>query len=395
MQISGKIILSKDRDEAIRRYHPWVFSGAIERVEGKPEDGDIVEVLDYNGRYLATGHACTGSIAVKIFHFGPDKPGTDFWVGKLTNAYNLRKALDFTNKPKSNAYRLAFSEGDRMPGLVIDMYKDVAVIQAHSTGMYLLRNELSEALQQVYGKKLKAVYDKSAEALGKSGSTSAGDGFLYGSVDSTEILENGHRFTIDFINGQKTGFFLDQRDNRTLLARYAKGRNVLNAFCYTGGFSVYALAAGAEKVTSLDSSRKAMDTMEENLRINGFENANHECIVTDAKHYLGIMPGDFDLIVLDPPAFAKRHADRHKGLQGYKFINTAAISKIRPGGILFTFSCSQAINSEMFTSMIMSAAIDAHRNVRILHHLGHSADHPVSIFHPEGEYLKGLVLVVD
>ncbi|MBK9358077.1 MAG: class I SAM-dependent rRNA methyltransferase [Bacteroidales bacterium] len=395
MDISATIFLSKGRDEAVRRFHPWVFSGAINRIEGKPEDGDIVEVYDSFGNYLATGHACTGSIAIKIFHFGPDKPENNFWEKKLAQAYTLRQKLGFTNNPKNNAYRLVFSEGDGMPGLVIDIYDSIAVIQAHSTGMYLIRKELSEALQQVYGKKLKAVYDKSSEALSKSGSTSAGDGFLYGNFDSTEILENGHRFSIDFINGQKTGFFLDQRDNRAMLARYAKGRNVLNAFCYTGGFSVYALAAGAEKVTSLDSSRKAMDTLEENLRINGFENSNHENIVTDAKHYLGIVPDNFDLIVLDPPAFAKRHADRHKGLQGYKFINSAAISKIRPGGILFTFSCSQAIDNEMFVSMVMSAAIEARRNVRILHHMGHSADHPVSIFHPEGVYLKGLVLMVD
>ncbi|MFH1120752.1 MAG: class I SAM-dependent rRNA methyltransferase [Bacteroidota bacterium] len=395
MKVSGRIFLSKGRDVAVRRFHPWVFSGAIDRVEGKPEDGDIVEVLDFYGRYLAMGHACTGSIAVKLFHFGSDTPGSDFWKGKLYDAYNLRKLLGFTNKSKSNAYRLVFSEGDGMPGLVIDIYNSIAVIQAHSTGMYLLRNELADALQHVYGKKLKAVYDKSSEALDKSGGKSEGDGFLFGNIDSTEIFENGHRFSVDFINGQKTGFFLDQRDNRALLARYANGRNVLNAFCYTGGFSVYALAAGATRVTSLDSSRRAIDVLLENLHFNGLDTSNHESIIADAKAYLGTISEDFDLIVLDPPAFAKRHSDRHKGLQGYKFINTAAIRNIRSGGLLFTFSCSQAIDSEMFTSMIMSSAIDARRNVRILHHMGPSADHPVSIFHPEGAYLKGLVLIVE
>lgn len=395
MQVSGKIILGKGRDEAVRRFHPWIFSGAIQKVEGRPEDGDIVEVLDIEGNYLGTGHACTGSIAVKIFHFGPERPGDNFLAGKLAQALKFRQALGYTSNTKSNAYRLVFSEGDGLPGLIIDFYNGVAVIQAHSTGMYLLRNELAEALKQVFGKKLKAVYDKSSEALSKSGANSAGDGFLFGSADALEILENGHRFNIDLLHGQKTGFFLDQRDNRALLARYAKGRKVLNTFCYTGGFSVYALAAGATHVTSLDSSRKAMDTLEENLRINEIDAAKHESLVIDAKFYLGTMPGDFDMVVLDPPAFAKKQADRQKGLQGYKFINMAAIKNIKPGGLLFTFSCSQAIDREMFTSMAMSAAIDANRKVKILHHLGHTSDHPVSIFHPEGQYLKGLVLFVE
>ncbi len=395
MQVSASIILSKGRDEAVRRFHPWIFSGAIHKVEGKPEDGDTVEVLDITGKYLATGHACTGSIAVKLFHFGPEKPGDNFWAEKLGKALRLRKDIGFTANPKSTAYRLVFSEGDGMPGLVIDYYHGVAVIQAHSTGMYLMRNELAEALKQVYGKDLKAVYDKSAEALGKSGAHSEGDGFLFGTADQVEVLENNNRFSIDFVNGQKTGFFLDQRDNRAMLGHYAKGKKVLNAFCYTGGFSVYALKAGATHVTSLDSSRKAMDTLETNLLLNGCDVAKHESIVADAKTYLGTMPGDFDIIVLDPPAFAKRHADRHKALQGYRFINAAAMKKIKPGGLLFTFSCSQAIDPEMFSSMAMSAALEAGRNVRILHHMGHSADHPVSVFHPEGAYLKGLVLFID
>ncbi|PKM62452.1 MAG: RlmI/RlmK family 23S rRNA methyltransferase [Firmicutes bacterium HGW-Firmicutes-21] len=395
MQVKGKIILGKGRDEAVKRFHPWIFSGAIHKVEGNPEDGDIIEVFDIADNYLATGHACTGSIAVKLFHFGPDKPGENFWVIKLNQAFKLRQDLGFTANPKSNAYRLVFSEGDGLPGLVIDFYNGVAVMQGHSTGMYLLRHELADALKKVYGKELNAVYDKSTEALGKSGGESDGDGFLFGNSNALEILENGHRFSIDFKEGQKTGFFLDQRDNRALLAHYAKGRKVLNTFCYTGGFSVYALAAGATQVTSLDSSRKAMDTLEENLRINGFAGSNHESIVADAKSYLGTMPDDFDLIVLDPPAFAKRHADRLKGLQGYKYINATAMKKIRPGGLLFTFSCSQSISREMFVSMAMSSALEAGRNVRILHQMGHSADHAVSIFHPEGEYLKGLVLAVD
>jgi 23S rRNA (cytosine1962-C5)-methyltransferase len=261
--------------------------------------------------------------------------------------------------------------------------------------MYLLRHELAEALGKIYGNKLVAVYDKSSEALGKSGIDSEGDGFLKGTSGPVEILENGHRFVIDFEQGQKTGFFLDQRDNRALLATYAKDKKVLNTFCYTGGFSVYALAAGAAHVTSLDSSRKAMDSLAANLTLNGFGAGVHQSVVDDAKTYLANMPAGFDIVVLDPPAFAKRHADRHKALQAYRFINASAIKNLKPGGLLFTFSCSQAITRELFLSMAMSAAIDAGKNVRMLHHMGHSADHPVSIFHPEGEYLKGLVLRVE
>ncbi|MEA5111874.1 Ribosomal RNA large subunit methyltransferase I [bioreactor metagenome] len=395
MEAAAKIILSKGRDEAVRRFHPWVFSGAISRAEGKPVDGDMVEVCDFQGKTLGYGHACSGSIAVKLLHFGETRPGDDFWYRKLSACYQLRKDTGFTGNHQSNAYRLVFSEGDGLPGLIVDYYNGVAVLQAHSTGMYINRMQLAEALKQLYGSGLKAIYDKSAEALGKSGAHSEGDGYLFGEEGVAEILENGHRFQIDFINGQKTGFFLDQRDNRAMLARFANGRKVLNAFCYTGGFSVYALAAGALHVTSLDSSRKAMETLEVNLRLNGLEAESHESVVDDAKSYLTRIPEDFDVIVLDPPAFAKRHADRHKALQGYRFINAAAMKKIKPGGFLFTFSCSQAMSREMFISMAMSAGMEAGRDVRIVHHLGHSADHPVSIFHPEGEYLKGLVLRVE
>ncbi len=389
------VFLRKGRDEAVRRFHPWIFSGAIDRIEGHPADGDVVEVLSHSGELLASGHACHGSIAVKIFHFGSGRPaGLEFWVRKLQQSLQLRKNVGLADHETTTAFRLVFSEGDGMPGLVVDVYNGVAVLQAHSTGMYLLRHTLAGALQQVLGNRLKAVYDKSAEALGKSGVLSDGDGFLFGAMDSVEILENGHRFLVDFIQGQKTGFFLDQRDNRAILGNYAKGRRVLNAFSYTGGFSVYALAAGAVHVTSLDSSRKAMETLDANMRLNGFESGQHQSVIADAKSWLTAMPDDFDLIVLDPPAFAKRHADRHKALQGYRFINAAAMKKIQPGGFLFTFSCSQAVSREMFVSMTMTAALEAGRNVRIVQHLGHGADHPVSVFHPEGEYLKGLVLEV-
>ena len=395
MEVKATIVLGKGRDEAVKRFHPWVFSGAIHHISGKPEEGDIVEVTDISGRYLGTGHACHGSIAVKLFHFGPEEPAADFLISKLRNCHLLRKDIGFTGNKKSNAYRLVFSEGDGLPGLVVDYYNGIAVIQAHSMGMYLMRNEIADALNRIYGNSLKAVYDKSSEALGKSGNQSEGDGFLSGHAENIEILENGYRFLIDFVDGQKTGFFLDQRDNRALLGRYSKGKNVLNTFCYTGGFSVYALGAGANRVTSLDSSRKAMDALQQNLILNGFSGQQHESVVADAKVYLSNMPADFDVVVLDPPAFAKRQADRQKGMQGYRFINTAALKNIKPGGVLFTFSCSQAISREMFSSVLMSSAIDAGRSVRVLHQLGHSADHPVSVFHPEGEYLKGLVLRVE
>jgi 23S rRNA (cytosine1962-C5)-methyltransferase len=395
MEIKGKFSLKKNREDAVLRFHPWIFSGAIDRVEGKPADGDIVEVYSSNGDYLGTGHASPGSIAVKIFWFGPLKPKKSIWVDKISSAYNRRKSLGFTDDAQNNSYRLVFSEGDGLPGLIIDFYNGIAVIQAHSTGMYLLRNELADALKKIYGKKLITVYDKSSEALGKSGAVSAGDSFLFGSTEAIEILENGHLFNVDFAGGQKTGFYLDQRNNRALLTKYAKGRNVLNTFCYTGGFSIYALQGGASRVTSVDSSKRAIDLLERNMEINKLSKEKHSAVVADAKQFLADMHENYDLIVLDPPAFAKRHTDRQKGLKGYKYINSAALKKIKPGGILFTFSCSQSISREQFVSVVTAAALEAGRNARILHQLGHPADHPVSIFHPEGEYLKGLVLQVE
>ncbi len=395
MTNTSRIYLKKGRDESLRRYHPWIFSGAIDRVEGNIVDGDRVDVFDYGKNYLATGFASTGSIAVKVFWFGPSKPAEDIWYYKLLQAYKHRNNLLLTSDHDSNAYRLVFSEADGLPGLVIDYYNGVAVIQAHSMGMYLVKQEICDALVRVYGNKLVAVYDKSKEALSKSGIHEGDDSFLYGSSTELIIKENGHNFQIDFIEGQKTGFFLDQRDNRALLGHYSKGMKVLNTFCYTGGFSIYALAAGATHVTSLDASKRAIDAVQKNLLLNKGYKGTHESIVADAKTWLPSMETDYDIIVLDPPAFAKRRADLHRGVQGYKFINTTAFSRIKSGGLLFTFSCSQAISREQFTSMVMSSALEARRNARIIHHLGHSADHPVSIFHPEGEYLKGLVMQVD
>lgn len=390
-----KIYLKKGREESVKRFHPWIFSGAIDSVEGNVIDGDPVEVFDITGNYLASGYAAAGSIAVKVYWFGPGRPVDDIWYLKLSQAYNRRSSLGLLNNPESNAYRLIFSEADGLPGLVIDYYNGVAVIQAHSMGMYMVKQDICAALVRLYGKELVAVYDKSKDALAKSGIHGDGDSFLFGNATELIVKENGHKFYIDFIEGQKTGFFLDQRDNRALLAAYSKGKKVLNTFCYTGGFSIYALTAGARHVTSLDASKKAIDAVNKNLLLNTGYSGTHESVVADAKVWLPSMDTDYDIVVLDPPAFAKRRTDLHKGLQGYKFINTTALSKIKSGGLLFTFSCSQAVDRDQFTSMIMSSALEAKRNVRIIHHLGHSADHPVSIFHPEGEYLKGLVLQVE
>lgn len=395
MECKGRIILKRNREESIKRFHPWVFSGAIDHVEGSLVDGDIIEVYDINNNYLGTGHALTGSIAVKVFWFGPEKPDDDIWFHKIYNAYKLRELLDFTNSSNSNTYRLVFSEADGLPGLIIDYYNGVLVLQTHSLGMHLEREKIASALVQLYGNKLIAIYDKSTGVLAKSGTISEGDRFLYGNVEEVVIKENGIRFYIDFKEGQKTGFFLDQRDNRALLGKYSKDKKVLNVFCYTGGFSIYSLAAGARHVTSVDSSKRAIELLENNLKLNLEYKGIHESVVADAKLWLPTMDEDYEIIILDPPAFAKRQSDKHRGIQGYKFINRLALSKIKRGGLLFTFSCSQAISKDQFTSILMAAAIDAKRQVRIIHHLGHSADHPVNLYHPEGEYLKGLVLEVE
>lgn len=394
MEVKGKVFLNKGREEALLRFHPWVFSGAVKVVEGKPVDGDIVEIYSESGLYLGSGHTSTGSIMIKVFHFGPKKPEDHFVVNKIKAAYSVRENLIFTNQTKSNAYRLVFSEGDGLPGLIIDYYNGVAVVQAHSTGMYLWREQIVAALKELYGKKLKAIYDKSQKTLSQSGFETSGDGFWMGNAERVGIMEHGHHFMVDFRDGQKTGFFLDQRDNRKLLSQYASGRKVLNLFSYTGGYSIYALKAGASEVVSVDASGKAMQLLDENLLLNNLNPSLHKGIVADAKDYLKDMDTDFDLIVLDPPAFAKHQADRRRALQGYRYINSMAIKKAAPGGLIFTFSCSQAISNELFASMLLSSAIDAGRQVRLLHHLGHSADHPVSVFHPEGEYLKGAVLQV-
>jgi 23S rRNA (cytosine1962-C5)-methyltransferase len=396
MKTYPQIILKPGKEGPILRFHPWIFSGAIEKTIGKPAEGDIVECFSASGSYLATGHCMPGSLAVKLFTFKRQEINKDFWYTKIMEAWQVRKSIGLTNNPLTNAYRLVHNEGDNLPGLIVDVYDTMAVLQAHSTGMHDIRQTLAEAVITVSKGKITTVYDKSAESIRKMTGRKVDDGFLIGNSGECEVLENGLRFHIDAVNGQKTGFFLDQRENRELLAKYAQGRKVLNMFGYTGGFSVYAANIGAKVVHTVDSSASAISIAQKNMKLNGYDSAEYECITADARKYIETMePGRYDLIVLDPPAYAKNVASRNQALKGYRTINAMALSKIKSGGILFTFSCSQVVDRQMFTSAITAAAIDAGRQVRIIQHLSQPPDHPVNIFHQEGEYLKGLVLLVD
>lgn len=389
------ITLKTKKDQSLRRRHPWVFSGAIKNMSQTPENGDIVEVQSNKGQFLGIGHYSQGSIAVRVFSFEPIVPDIQFWLDKLTNAFNLRQTIGLVDNPATNIYRLVHAEGDGLPGLIIDIYNDVAVIQTHSVGMHEMKGDLCPALLELYGDKLKAIYDKSSKTLKKSGFEYE-DQYLHGDGESSlGFLENGIKFEIDWIHGQKTGFFIDQRDNRSLLGQYSAGKKVLNTFCYTGGFSLYSLKAGAELVHSLDSSEKALDLVEENVKLNGFDSTIHKNIKADAVEYLKNMEEEYDIIVLDPPAFAKHMSARHQAVQGYKRINAHAMRNIKKGGLLFTFSCSQVVDKSLFNHTIAAAAISVGRSFRVLHQLHQPADHPVSIYHPEGEYLKGLVIQID
>ncbi len=393
------LVLKNGKDHSLRRRHPWVFSGAIARLHGEANEGDAVRVQAADGELLGVGHfSGGGSIAVRMLDFGPDAalPTPDFWVRKLQNAYQLRQRLALTGTADTNVFRLVHAEGDGLPGLVIDVYGDVAVVQAHSVGMYRARPDIAEALRVVFGDKLRAIYDKSAETVPGTAVPDAKNGYLFGGSAGPEhlVTENGHQFAIDWETGQKTGFFIDQRDNRALLGRYAAGRRVLNTFAYTGGFSVYALAAGAEVVHSVDSSKKAIALTERNAAL--APNAGrHTAYADDVLGFLKNHPAEYDLLVLDPPAFAKHMGARHAALMGYKRLNAAGIAHLAPGGLLFTFSCSQVVSPELFEGAVLAAAIEAGRPARILHRLTQPADHPVSLFHPEGAYLKGLVLAVE
>lgn len=445
-----KIILKKGREDSLLRYHPWVFSGAIAQIVGEPAEGDIVGVFSQSGEFLAYGHYQVGSIAVRVLSFaGEDVLSPDFWRNMIARALRVRVAaglatsvpnptlptaehaqaalehiesipepvevpantdlsLRQVQRPEeksqrsalTNCYRLIHGEGDGLPGLIIDYYDGVCVMQAHSVGMFRAKGAICEALKSVFGQSLKAVYDKSSGTAPFKAGLDLVDGYLYRSEsfsdDEQVVLENGHRFFVNWTEGQKTGFFLDQRENRALVGKYSRGRNVLNLFCYTGGFSVYALGAGAVHVDSVDSSRKAVDMVERNMSLNGFEPSRHTGYCADAIEFLRNVPEDkYDLMIVDPPAFAKHRGALNNALRAYQRLNAAAISKVASGGLVFTFSCSQVVDKEAFALAVFSAAAQAGRSVRILDRLNQPADHAVNIYHPEGEYLKGLLLYVE
>ncbi|MBU6340813.1 MAG: class I SAM-dependent rRNA methyltransferase [Bacteroidetes bacterium] len=393
-----RIVLKSGRDQALRRFHPWVFSGAIARIEGEPLDGDLVEVTSKNQEFLGIGHFHQGSIAVRILSFQKANPNTlDFWVQKLQNALALRQAARLIGQNNTNCFRLAHGEGDGLPGLIIDVYGQTAVVQCHSIGMHRQRQLIAEALFELKNTAIQYVYDKSKETLPPQYAEEQQNTYLIGNGPSgpVTLVENGVKFLVDWETGQKTGFFLDQRDNRKLLQQYVPGKSVLNAFCYTGGFSAYALQAGAARVDSVDISGKAMELTLKNAEINQPYAGVHTAYTEDVLRFLKNEGPLYDVMVIDPPAYAKSLDKRHNAIQGYKRLNEAALRRLAPGGILFTFSCSQVVDRELFYHTIVSAAMELGRPASVLHHLTQGADHPVSLYHPEGSYLKGLVLFVE
>ena len=400
MTTHPRIFLRRGKEESLLRRHPWIFSGAIGRVECPSDtiaEGEIVDVHTAAGDFIARGHYQIGSIAVRVLTFAQEPIDAAWWRARIRSACEVRRTLGLIGNAATTCYRLVHGEGDSLPGLVIDIYGTTAVVQCHSVGMYRSRMQIAEALREVYGERLAAVYDKSSQTVPYKAGLNAVDGYLMGKVatPTQEVSENGHRFLVNWEEGQKTGFFLDQRCNRELVERYAAGRTVLNTFCYTGGFSVYAAAGGAKEVCSVDASERAVQLADENMRLNFGDSFPHTTLACDAVEYLKQIGDRYDLIILDPPAFAKHHKVLGNAMQGDKRLNARALSQIRPGGILFTFSCSQAVTKELFRTTVFSAAAIAGRNVRILHQLAQPADHPINIYHPEGEYLKGLVLYVE
>ncbi len=387
--------LRKGKEECVRRFHPWVFSGAVHHTDGEPQEGEIVRVVDSEGNFLAVGQWQIGSIAVRLLSFDDVTIGPSFWVSRVRAAYAVRVALGLVGRGGNNTYRLIHGEGDNLPGLVIDVYGTTAVMQAHSVGMHLCRMEIADALREVLGGALSAIYYKSETTLPYKAELGQEDGFVFGNAADNVAMENGLRFHIDWLKGQKTGFFIDQRDNRLLVESYARGRRVLNVFSYTGGFSVYALRGGASLVHSVDSSAMAIDIANANVEMNFPDDARHKSFAEDAFRFLDNMEGQYDLVILDPPAFAKHRDAVKRALRGYTKLNAKALRSMPSGGILFTFSCSQAISKEQFRLAVFTAATLAGRKVRILHQLHQTADHPVNIYHPEGEYLKGLALYVE
>ena len=387
-----QITLNKGKETSPLRFHPWIFSGAIAKKDNNINEGDIVEVYSAQKQYLGTGYFAIGSITIRIISFTQTVIDTSFWIEKLKKAYSYRNQLNILNK-NTNVCRLFFGEGDGASGLILDYYDGHVVFQSHSWGIYLQKENIVSAIKQVLGTNLKSIYDKSAETLPKQFSEKVQNGFLFGVAEEVLVKENGHTFKIDFINGQKTGFFVDQRENRKLLADYCRDKVVLNTFSYTGGFSVYACAAGAKTVHSVDSSKPAIELCDKNIELNGF--TNHEGFAEDTFDFLHAKKDIYDVIILDPPAFAKSRDSKHNAVQGYKRLNATALKLIKPGGILFTFSCSGVVDKSLFFHTITAAAIEARRNVKVLHFLSQPADHPVIPFFPEGEYLKGMVLWVE
>ena len=390
-----KVYLKSGKEESLKRFHPWVFSGAIARIEGEPEEGEIVDVYTSKKDFIARGHFQIGSIAVRVLTFQQENIDHDFWKHKLEVAYDLRRSLDLAGNPINNTYRLVHGEGDNLPGLIIDIYDHTAVMQAHSVGMHVYRMDIADALTEVMGDVVQNIYYKSETTLPFKAELGQENGFIKGGSPENVAMEYGLKFHVDWLKGQKTGFFVDQRENRKLLEHYAKGRNVLNMFCYTGGFSFYAMRGGANLVHSVDSSAKAIDLTNQNVELNFPGDTRHEAFAEDAFKYLDRMGDQYDLIILDPPAFAKHRDALRNALRGYSKLNAKAFEKIKPGGILFTFSCSQVVDKKDFRNAVFTAAAQSGRSVRILHQLTQPGDHPVNIYHPEGEYLKGLVLYVE
>ena len=397
MAENKKIYLKHGKQESLLRHHPWVFSGAISRVSAEIEEGEIVDVFTSSGDFIARGHSQVGSIAVRVLTFEDETIDQQWWNDRIASALSVRKTLGLVGNATTTCYRLVHGEGDNLPGLVVDIYDKTAVVQCHSVGMYLSLEAIVEALKANFGETLTAIYNKSSQTLPFKADVDAEDGYLWGEgVGEEVVLEGGHKFAVNWAKGQKTGFFIDQRANRALVAEYAKGRNLLNTFCYTGGFSIYALAGGAKGVTSVDSSGVAIELVDKNVALNFPEGAPHKSAAMDTFDFLRtVEDGEYDMIILDPPAFAKHHKVLGNALQGYKRLNARAMEKIAKGGILFTFSCSQAVSKEQFRLAVFSAAAIAGRKVRILHQLTQPTDHPINIYHPEGEYLKGLVLYVE
>lgn len=389
------IYLKHRKEESLKRFHPWVFSGAIHHMDEGIAEGDTVRVITADGNCIAVGHYQLGTITVRVLSFDDIAIDHSFWQQRMQSALAMKESIGVANNPDNNTYRLIHGEGDNLPGLIIDCYGTTAVMQAHSVGMHVCREQICKALVEVMGDRIKNVYYKSETTLPFKAELGQENGFIYGHTDNNTAVENGLSFHVDWLKGQKTGFFVDQRENRSLLEHYAKGKSVLNMFCYTGGFSVYAMRGGANIVHSVDSSAKAIELTNHNVAMNFPNDNRHEAFCEDAFKYLDDNDKKYDLIVLDPPAFAKHRMALHNALKGYIRLNIKGLQRIKPGGILFTFSCSQAVSKENFRNAVFTAAAQAGRNVRILHQLHQPADHPVNIYHPEGEYLKGLVLYVE